>query len=227
MLSITAFSAAASADLIIDDFSSVQMPSQWPVVRNTLGTTTITETGLLGVIGGNRRSSITADFLALPGLDNITVTAAPTPAGIFDYASTSGADGSVRLIYNGGMAPAFVVDLSSESSFEIEFIYFDLANVDPLDISITITDSLGESRTGLASLVGNGAQTLSLPMVGFAENMAGTTDLTDIRSINIFFDGALATDFRIDYIKTTTVPAPGALAVLGMGILGVRRRRRR
>lgn len=222
MLTIAAATSIASADFVIDDFSDVQEPSQWPVVRNTLGTTNITESGLIGVLGGVRESSITADFLSTPGLDNATVTAAPTPAGVLDFASTSGAEGSLGLRYDGN--GSLTADLSSEISINLEFLFFDLANTDPLTIEVTITDGGGDSRSGSATLIVDGPQTVSLFIAAFVENGLGTTELTDIRSIDFDFDGALATDFRIDYI--VTVPTPAVLPALGFGLLAMRRRRR-
>lgn len=224
MLTMAFGCSVASAGFIIDDFSDVQEPSQWPVVRNTLGTTNITEAGLSGVLGGVREASVTADFLDTPGLDNITVTAAPTPAGVFDYASTAGAEGSIGLLYDGGAS--LNADFSTVTSFSIDFLYFDLANTDPLNISITLTDNGGDSATGMISLVSDGAQNAIIAIGSFVEDGGGTTDLNSIRSVRVFFDGALATDFRIDSISTAQVPAPGALALLGIGGL-VRRSRRR
>lgn len=216
--------ASADADLIIDDFSDIEEPNQWPVVMNTVGSTLIAEAGLTGVVGGYRETTIFANALKEPGLDDVTVTVAAAQ-GKFDYASTVGAEGSVELFYNGEPGIGLELDLSGETQFEIEFLLFDHSGGEDLPATITLQDASRGAVSLTRTLTAPGPQTLAYQIDDFAR---GGVDLTNIDSITVFFDGALATDFRIEEIRTTIiVPLPAAFAALGMGLAATTRRRRR
>lgn len=215
----------AAADLIVDDFSDILMPSQWPVTMNTVGLTTVEETGLSGVLGGSRISTIFADALAEEGLDDISVTVAAT-LGKLDYASTVGAEGSLELLYDGSPGRGAPFDLSGESQFEIDFTLFDHSGDMDLPVTITLYDAEEDTIQLTRSLQSPGSQNLVFELDQFSRGGGDGVDLSNIMAISVFFDGALATDFRIEEIRTTIVPAPGALAAMGaLVLLGGRRRR--
>ncbi len=215
-----------AADLIIDDFSDIEEPNQWPVVLTAVGSTTISEVGLAGVIGSSRETTIFANSLAEPGLDDVTVTVAAL-LGKLDYASTVGAEGSLELFYDGAPGNGFSIDLSGESQFEIEFLLFDHSGAQDLPVTITLLDGQEDSISLTRSLTAPGMQTLVFELNDFTRGGGDGVDMTDIAGISVFFDGALATDFRVEEIRTRTVPTPGALVAIGIGVMTIRRRRRR
>jgi len=213
--------STVSADIVIDDFSDVDDPNPWPVVVDTVGSTDVDETGLTGVIGGSRFSTITADSLDDPDIDDIQVTVA-TNNGRLDFASSAGAEGSLSILYDNN-GSGLSTDFSGEQHIVLPFLLFDSANNTPLDVTITMVDDEANSINLTRSLNSPGSQLLVFEFDQFTRG--STFIFEEVDSIRIDFDGAIATDFRLGAIDTV-IPAPGALAVIGLGLFIGRRRRR-
>lgn len=213
----------ASADVIIDDFSSVGNPTPWPVIINTISTVNVLETGLTNVIGGSRYSTIRATFLDTPGLDFIQAAIEPNFGMILDYSSTSGTIGDWNLRYDANGA-GLNADFSDLGFIALDFGRFDYANGQPLPILVSLFD--GTNFASLSrSLVSAGPQSLHFAFADF--DGLGQFDLLHVQSVSVFLDPGLAADFRLNSI-TGVVPAPGSIALLAFGSLaaaGGRRRR--
>ncbi len=212
---------SASADIIIDDFSSVGNPNPWPVVINTLSTVHVTELGLSNVIGGSRHSTIRATFLEEPGLDFVQAAIVPNFGMVLDYSSTSGARGDWNLRYDAD-GQGLNADFSSQTDIVVDFGRFDFANGQPLPVTLTLWD--GANFASLErSLNGPGAQSLIFSFDDF--NGIGNFDLSQVQSLDMFLDPGLATDFRLS--RVFLVPSPGSLALLAVGSLVLAGRRHR
>jgi hypothetical protein len=210
--------AASAAFIVIDDFTMVGAPNPWPVTLNAPGVQVVNE-DVANVLGGHRRSSITAIALAMPGLDFVQVQAFP-PGGLFDYVTSAGMHGMVELAYDG--AGAMSADFTGQSGIMIDFALFDFANGVVMPVTVIIGD--GSNTANLTvHLTTAGPQVAMFDFASFSG--IGTVALSDIRSISVLFEPGEATDFRITQIFTV-VPGPGSLALLGVaGLMGRRRRR--
>ncbi|TVQ51061.1 MAG: hypothetical protein EA377_13360 [Phycisphaerales bacterium] len=182
----------------------------------------ISETGLNNVFGGTRTTEITLTNAGIPQADDIRISVFMTP-GIFDYRSTSEASGFLSLTYDAGGA-GLGIDLSNQIGLDIDFLSFDLGNGIPMPVTATVSDGMNSASLEI-SLTSAGAQVITFDFMDFSN--IGSVDLSAIQSISFDFDAGNAADFRIDQIVTTgVIPAPGALALLGIaGLLGMRRRR--
>ena len=212
---------SASADIIIDDFSSVGIPTPWPVLINTISSVDVLETGLTGVIGGARYSTVRATFLEELGLDFVQAAIVPNFGMILDYSSTSGANGDWNLQYDANGA-GLNANFSTINDIVLGFSRFDFANDQPLPVLVTLFDG-ANFATLSRSLTVPGPQGLHFEFAGFAG--IGSLDLASIQSVGVFLDPALAADFRLSGI--TGVPAPGSLALLAVGSLALAGGRRR
>ncbi len=211
----------ASADVIIDDFSSVGNPTPWPVLINTISSVHVFETGLTNVIGGARHSTVRATYLDEPGLDFVQAAIVPNFGMILDYSSTSGAIGDWNLLYDANGA-GLNANFTSIDDIILDFARFDFANGQPLPALVTLFD--GSNVAVLSqSLIVQGPQALHFALTNFAG--IDFLDLAHIQSVAVFLDPGLAADFRLSSI--TGVPAPGSLALLAVGSLAVAGGRRR
>ena len=221
VLSLTAigFVSDAEASIIIDDFSDVQ--ASWPLTADTVGNTlTVNESGLNNVFGGTRQTDVTLTSAGFPGLDDLRINIFVMP-GLFDYSSTSEASGQLGLLYDAGGA-GLNGDFSNQIGLNIDFLAFDFGSAANLPITATISDGMNSASLTLA-LTSVGAQSAFFDFNDFAG--IGSIDLSSISSVSFDFDAGLGADFRMSQINTV-IPAPGALALLGIaGLLGMRRRR--
>jgi len=211
----------ASADVIIDNFSSVGDPTPWPVLISTISSVDVLETGLTNVIGGSRHSTVRATFLEEPGLDFVQAAIVPNFGMILDYSSTSGAIGDWRLRYDADGA-GLNADFTLIDDIILDFGRFDFANGQPLPVLVTLFDG-SNFATLSRSLTGPGPQGLHFEFADFSG--IGSLDLGHVQSVGVFLDPGLAADFRLSSI--TGVPTPGSLALLAFGSLAIAGGRRR
>jgi hypothetical protein len=218
-LLVVAWASVPQAEAVaIDVFADTV--AAWPATQSALGDQTIPENGVAGVLGSDRETYVSANSLAVPGLDFVAVDI--SPEGYFDYTSSAGADGAAGLRYDaqdGGLH----VDLSGDKFLQIDFVYFDAANGYPMAVTATLDDSTNNASR-VESLTVPGAQSLIFQFADFAG--IGSVDLTDVYSIDIDFEPGTAADFRIRQI-ITDVPEPGSLMLLAGGVIALVRRKRR
>jgi hypothetical protein len=120
--------ATRAGIISVDDFTETS--ETWPFAQTSAGSSTFDEAGL-NVLGGSRHTTVSADSLAIPGLDSVAIAIVTNP-GVFDYASSAGADGGFSLLYDGG--GDMNADLSSLSAFQIDILLFDLGNGQPMPV---------------------------------------------------------------------------------------------
>ncbi|MCH7873487.1 MAG: PEP-CTERM sorting domain-containing protein [Planctomycetes bacterium] len=175
------------------------------------------ETGLSGAIGGRRLTTLSVPFLDLVGLDDVSVSVVAS-VGLLDYTSTVGANGDLRLAYVGD----FTADLSGDAEIQIDFTGFDLGNVTPM--AVTVTLGTGGNAANLTHLLtATGAQTTVFSFSEFTN--INKIDLASVDALIFEFDPGDGGDFRIGGIGSV-VPEPATLVLLLAGAGAVLRRRR-
>jgi hypothetical protein len=211
-------STSHASVIVIDDFSDA--PGAWPISLFAPGTTSLTEAGLTGVLGGVRETTVSMTSAANPGLDFLQATIAPA-LGLFDYNSSAGTDGSVSFLYDAGGA-GLSAFFANQLGIEIGFTLFDHAGGVPLPVTIVLTDGMN-TATLTQSLTAPGGQTLQFLFADFAN--IGALGLAYVQSVEVILDAAIGADFRVSQISTI-VPAPGSIALLALAAFVGRFRRR-
>lgn len=208
---------SARGGIVIDDFSA-STAGAIVLTGQAVGVAgSVLETELVGVIGGERLTSLFG-FVADPeGLD--TVRAAVASAyGVLDYTSSVGGDGDLEIAYAGG----FNTDLSGDALIQIDFLGFDLGAGTAMDVTVTLGQ--GASTASLTHLLtGSGSQNVAFDFLEF-DNISAV-DLTSIDAIAFRFDPGAGADFRVGGIASI-VPEPTTLIMLIAGAGALLRRRR-
>ena len=221
LLSVLCSGPAALADIVIDDFSSIDPADFWPVIQTSPGNILITEISLGNVLGGVRQTTITGDSF-VSGSDEITVLIDPI-SEILNYDSTAGGDGALALIYS-GFPLGLNSDFSGDIGIRVDFSSFGFGGQEPSSIPITVALDDGTNTITRTVFLNSGDS----PLVFFNFSLfsgIGTFDLSTMDRVTVSIDPLQDVDFSIDLITTITIPAPGALALFGLA--GMARRRRR
>ena len=223
LLSVLCTGPAALADIVIDDFSSIaDAPNPWPASQMSPGNNLITEISLGSVLGGVRQTTIFGDSF-VSGSDSITVSINPT-SGILDYDSTAGGDGALALIYS-GFPTGLNADFSGDIGISVVFSSFGFGLQEPSSTPVTVALNDGTNNISRTVSVNSaGSQSLFFSFSLFSG--IGTFDLSTMDRVTVSIDPLVDADFSLDLITTVTIPAPGALALLGLAGMGRRRRRR-
>jgi MYXO-CTERM domain-containing protein len=221
-----AVAGSASAEIIIDDFSTGGFAASI-----TSGDTVLQQSGTM--IGGQR--DVGLEVLSNPFNQFFDVNLEEGGLGLA-FSSGIGLAGQLGLDYDGNtdvetgslpfqLGEGLNLDFSGLTSIDFGFTAADLS----FEILVTLQTIEGgvPTATSAASIMVGGSQspfTSSLMLSEF------DIDLSNINRVGILFnfnDGGDPTgslDFILDGI--TVVPAPGALALLGLaGLAGTRRRR--
>lgn len=211
---------AAQATIIIDDFSITEEGGPWTehLTTNAEESTRVESFNPFasGVLGGRRTTVITAEEIGVENFDFVRGVLAPS-VGIFDYASTANARGKLSFFYD-GVEQNFSADLSGKSQIHIAFTEFDFANGEVLPVTVTLSD--GQATVSHSLSLGENELDLFFSLGEF-----GGIDLSSIESILVEFDPTIGADFRLGHMSA--IPAPGILAVMGLGGIALGRRRRR
>ena len=182
------WAGTAAGQTVIDDFSdaganTVSPPGQ---ARSTVGSTTVTDSGLTGVIGGSRTLTVTATSVG-GGLPEVRAGVMPI-AQVLDYSSTVLVNGAVTLLYdNNGVGLG--VDLSSGDGIEFDVIA-DVSSL-PYDVTVTLDDGV-TSQSSTQNVVVSGLQSVQFLYTAFPG-----VDLTSVFSIAVSFDPNLAGDLEV------------------------------
>ncbi len=210
--------AGASAGLVVDDFSDVDNPNPWPVSTTIPAVIPVLESGLSGVVGGTRNTTLSALVLDLVGLDEVKTNIVPN-FGVLDYTSSVGGNGELELSYVG----PFDVDLSGDAFIQIDFVGLVLGS--KLAMPVTVTVAHGATTASLThTLIAPGAQSVEFEFVDFAG--IDLVDLGSITTMLVEFDPGAGADFRLSQIQSV-VPEPATLVLLLVGAGVVLRRPRR
>lgn len=183
-------------------------------------TMTITETGLSGVLGGQRKSTIEFTSLTSPSngqqVRGVMDTSGP---GVLSFNQDNLANGKLTLQYNFA-----ATNFATHAGLAIDFL-----NIEAGTTTITVTITDGGSSTSSQTLnippPGTGPFTLFLPFTGFT----GTANLATLTSISFVIDGSTSQDFGINNLYAYEVPEPMSLTVFGVlaigGVAAVARRK--
>jgi hypothetical protein len=217
---------AAAGEILIDDFNSAVNQvfnddtgnPPLNVSQQAVGSTTVLDTGLPDVLGGSRELTVTATVVFDPNPpDRVTAGVSPAPLGFFNYASTNGADGSFRLLYDRD-GNGLNANLSKAIGIRMNFLA-DLA-APPYDVTLTLMDdgsSVAVTRTILCPA-------LACPdpevIVSFRFNEFPGINPARLQSIQLDVNPKQAADLILDRIEAygTISPVP-AVAPRGIAWL--------
>lgn len=202
-----AFSAQdALAQTIIDAFSDAGLNTVAPpgVQRTTVGSTTVTDTGLSQVVGGARTMIVEA---TVAGGANPEVVSGIIPSfNLLSFSSSLLADGAVTLYYDAN-GVGLGLDLSLGTGIEFGLIT-DAAAV-PYLVTLTLSDGIIMESDAQAGLISGNAQ------IQFLYSNFPTVDLANIDSIELTVDASAAGDFETTGPGIVTFGEP----VCGDGVL--------
>jgi len=224
-LPVVAIASGASAGILtIDDYT------QGPFSL-TLDAGTVVGQQDIAVLGAQRDYAVGA--ASNPFQSDLTVSVDPDVGLV--YSAGPGVGGFAAFQYDGSddvedddlpFDPdgGLSIDLSGFDRIDVEFLFLDI----PMGVTIELAN-VGKggilASSELEQIVGD----VAVPTV-FSfdfDDFVGDVDLTDVNAITITYnsqeDAPAARDFVVRSV--TIVPAPGALALLGLGALTIRRRR--
>lgn len=201
---------------MIDSFSDVAAPNPWPVSTTIPAVLPVFETGLSGVIGGTRLTTLSGFFFDIVGLDEVATNIVPQ-FGVLDYTSSVGANGDLRVAYVG----QFAADFSGDAFIQIDFSGFDRGNARGMPVTVTLAN--GATIASLTQrLTEIGPQSVAFNFSDFRNIDA--IDLASVDALLFEFDPGAGGDFRIGEISSI-VPEPASLLLLLLGSGVVIRRR--
>ncbi len=171
---------------IIDDFSDAIGTIEPPgVQQNSVGSTTVLDTGLSGVMGGSRE--MTVEMTVAGGGSPLVKSGVVPFAQILDYSSSVAADGLVTIYYDAN-GVGLNADLSLSDGIELSLLTDSSAL--PYTVELTLSDG-----TITESDVFNGAM-VGLQLVSFDFANFPTVDLANLESIEVEIDPSIAGDFE-------------------------------
>ncbi|MGB3721871.1 MAG: PEP-CTERM sorting domain-containing protein [Pacificimonas sp.] len=222
-LTAAALSSAASAvTILVDDFETATTPD--PLIAMIPGVTAVSGPTVVPPNGFERTVSLTVNKNRSPG--NSNEVRADVHSGLFDIGAESGVSYTTAISYSVG---SFFADLPGTGA------------TGTLDIHVNFAD--GNPRTFALEL--NGVETDSDRFFDFIDGSAAFPEQTrrlafnvaDLTGADVFtlkitgsagFDTTLTMlEIDIPQDPAQNIPAPGALALMGLGLLGVASARRR
>jgi len=230
LLSITfigalGFTAAAQA-VTIDDFTVTQEAqdslSDGNPVNGTPADVNPTGSFTSRVADANR-----TDTNPSAGFTAIKINTSTNPGFLLTNA-TANATGTLSVTWRG---PSTTVDLTAGGDDAFELTYDSSGGVATVQVilSTNVSDASTWQGSGLANAVAG--DILRIPYADFVQFGTGPADLTDITEITVAFGMEADSFLELQSIQTGQVPAaapiPSSLALLGLGLIGMRRFRRR
>lgn len=127
-------------------------------------------------------------------------------------------------------------DFSSQDAFLLSIVTDHFGNngaLNPQDISVSVTDGLGNTATVTNSLTSNPVDftpnVVYNMYLAYADLTGDVVDFTDIESLTLSYEGDKGHDMELNFfaVANIPVPAPGALGLMSLGIVGLLWRRRK
>ncbi|MGH3580874.1 MAG: hypothetical protein ACRDUX_05230 [Mycobacterium sp.] len=201
----TAVAPAAEApiDLFTDASAATLYVQNVNVARTMVGTTVRVDPNLAGVIGQVRQLDVILN--AIDAGDFLTAGIAPMPVSLFDYITSSTAEGAAELTFDadGSGLNAY---LAFAQGIEVLILGADLAAVAPPGLGITVTLTDGNMNTASSTqTVLMAVMMTPLPLQFAFADFAGV-DPANLFSIKVAITPQVAGDVRLDYIQTYGTP---------------------
>jgi hypothetical protein len=217
-LSLLTVGATNASTMVLDSFNYN------PVLNLTVNSGTTNATGSVVSFESGAGVDYTLDYTGTQsGQNTASANLSFVSTGQLSYAETALSDGTLNIAY--GFGGSFL-DVTGYSAF-----YFDVAAIDGaggFKVSLTLEDNDGTTTSADYNITSTGVFLANFG--GMAIAAAGTTAGFDFSQVisaqaNISSAGVLGNDFILDSVGL--VPEPSALAVLGLGLIGLGLRRKK
>jgi len=234
---VCAATATPAPAVLIDDFQEATNTKSIPPTQVTEtvqgSSTSATDTGLPGVVGGVRTVVVSASLIGDPS--EYVNAGVDTFSTAICYNSTDNADGSVALIYDkGGLG--LDLDLSEESGLLLIPLGVDPGSgTGEISYTLTLEDSVhnvvSSSITNTEVCIGTSCHPIHIPFANFLG-----IDLRHLFRVTLTLDPSPAADVALATVVTygshlgTPLLSPGLLGMLvailaGVGLVDQLRRR--
>lgn len=214
LLAVAGVAAGASASIAVDSFSD-------GFLDDSVRTNSTVMLPAAGAIGGKRL--VSWEIVSNPQSTRLSISTAFDAPGL-SVDMGAGNASVISLGYGGLDADALNLDAASQTDLVFDFATIDLA----LDLTVTLLTSdgaggLAGSASTIVDLPAGVNQSFSVSLASLA--VSAGFDAADIDAIEIIFndrDRLANRDFYLNNIAF--IPAPGALALMGLSGLLVARR---
>jgi hypothetical protein len=208
--------------ITIDQFSAGTTDLNITAAAPPTLTSSETQTGLTGVLGGSRNVQI-QKVSGLSGSTRNVQAAVDAPNQQFAYISGNGVIGTMTLTYNANGA-GLNTQLGLVDSILLNFVDGDYSETRTIPITVTITaanDQTGSLTQTLA--VAQNPYVMEFAISNFS-NLSGLNLSTNtVKSISMNFSpSATSADFTLSQIQVVPEPSAYALAVIGVAAAGLK-----
>lgn len=185
----------------------------------------VNETGVSGVLGGNRTTQLNFKTATIAGTNNFTIN---TTSGVLSYNADNGILGGLSLVYTFA-----ATDFSDTDGILLTFANNNVGGPgQALSVTTTVFDTGTSSSISPTVPQSGSPQTLFIPFANMlpAPNTPGGADLSALTQIRFDFNitGNGGQSFGLANISAVQIPEPTTLAVCGLvGLAGLVSARRK